>query len=250
MINKVIYKLNSLLFPKPVFNKHFNSKFIKIFSHPRSGTHFLEAFLAANFYTKEDLFVPKAIWGHWSDRKINIKGSQFGKLFGSHLFPDSSIKKIDRPIVYIYRNGKDVAYSVWKTPNFINPKYKGISFSDFLRIKLDWKGSPAYRSKEKSTILEHWDEHVKAWMKYAKSNKNIIIIKYEDLVNNPYDVYLVLHSSCFNEQNILTKEEINPIKTPLGLLPNKAKIDSWKDVFSQSDLNYFTSIVDKSILDK
>ncbi len=45
------------------------SDLVKVYSHPRSGTHFLEAFLAENFYPHSDLLVENVTWGHWSDRR-------------------------------------------------------------------------------------------------------------------------------------------------------------------------------------
>lgn len=51
----------------------FIKKVIKVYSHPRSGTHFLEAFLARNFYAGKDLKVEEGLWGHWSNRVKKLK---------------------------------------------------------------------------------------------------------------------------------------------------------------------------------
>jgi hypothetical protein len=127
---------------------------------------------------KESYGTTSVKWGHWANRKVTPNSNKYYKLFGSHAFPTKTMKKIDYPMIYIYRDGRAVAYSIWKTENFINPKYKNISFTDFLREKLDWKGSPAFRSKEKYTIAEHWEKHVIGWKKISKQNKNILIIRY------------------------------------------------------------------------
>ncbi|MEH0157670.1 sulfotransferase domain-containing protein [Limibacter armeniacum] len=222
----------------------YSNKYVLVFSHPRSGTHFMEAFLAKNFYQQEDLMTDNVVWGHWSNRLVNGKGNEFGKLFGSHIFPNRGIGKVKMPIIYIYRDGRAVAYSIWKTNNFIHSKYKGISFSDFLRLKLDWRGTPAIKVDNPSqNIVEHWFEHVNTWFDYAKRNNKVVIVRYEDLVRNPYQVYLMIHNKVFSDELLLSNDNVNPISNAVGLLPNKAVIDSWREAFSESDLDFFMSNV-------
>ena len=136
-----------------------NKKLVKVYSHPRSGTHFLEAFLAKNFYKNMDLSTDKINWGHWSNRKIKEGGNPYGQLFGHHFLPTAS--NFRSPGIYILRDGRAVAYSVWKTENFIHKDIDGkISFSDFLKLPLDWLGSPSYRVEPKLTIFQHCEEWI------------------------------------------------------------------------------------------
>jgi len=89
---------------KDVILKIIKSKpLVKVYSHPRSGTHFLEAFLAKNFYQDKDLALAEITWGHWSNRKINKDGNPYGKLFGNHYFADENNN--ESPKIYIYRDG-------------------------------------------------------------------------------------------------------------------------------------------------
>lgn len=222
-----------------VVRPKFSHKYVTVFSHPRSGTHFLEAFLARNFYEKEKFETTDVIWGHWSNRKISYNSNIYYKLFGSHAFPNKTMKKIDYPVIYIYRDGRAVAYSIWRTENFINPKHLDISFSNFLRLKLDWKGSPAFESKEKLTIAEHWEKHVLGWMNIAKNNTNILVIQYEDIIDQPYLVYKMIHKKFFPQQPLKTEDEIDKVKSPLGLKPNQATKDSWREAFNENDKAYF-----------
>jgi len=219
-----------------------SSDLIKIYSHPRSGTHFLEAVIAENFYSSLELQINEVVWGHWANRKTSLDPNKYGKLFGSHEYP-SALPNIKKGI-YIYRDPRAVAYSIWKTPNFINPKLQGISFSDFLRSKLDWVGSPAFQSRRKYSIIRHWEKHVKAWLKYANESRDIYVMKYEDLVEDTENT--VKNVSYFF--GIQPPLEIKKIIKPVGLLPNKAMIDSWKDVFSEKDQKFVKNKIRSKLL--
>lgn len=217
-----------------------SDRLVKVYSHPRSGTHFLEAFLASNFYANKDLSIAPITWGHWSNRKVKEEGNPYGKLFGSHYFPD--LVKEQGPKIYIYRDARAVAYSIWKTSNFIHKDLVGISFSDFLRSKIDWSGSTSRRMESSLTILEHWEAHIKQWRAFANEQK-ILVVRYEDLLANPYNVYTRIHDAHFKRSPILTELQLDPIKAPIGLLPNKAKSDSWKEIFTEQDLAFYRQVV-------
>ncbi|MFK5879878.1 MAG: sulfotransferase domain-containing protein [Flavobacteriaceae bacterium] len=216
---------------------------VKVYSHTRSGTHFLEAFITENFYSNLDFSIKPITWGHWSNRKIKEEGNPYGKIFGNHLFPpninDSSRK------VYIKRDGRAVAYSMWKTPNFIHKNLKNISFQDFLELKIDWIGTPSNKANPDLTILEHWCKHVRSWEYYERINDNTLIVRYEDLIDNPYEQYLKIYKKFFNYKKLLTKDEITIIDKPVGLLPNMAKVDSWKEEFNKSNNEMYFNVLSK-----
>lgn len=217
-------------------------KYIKVYSHPRSGTHFLEAFLAENFYQNKDLSLDKVNWGHWSNRKVKEDGNPFGQLFGHHYFPTT--KNFKSPGVYIIRDGRAVAFSIWKTPNFLHKDIdKKNSFSDFLNTPLDWSGSPSNKTNEGLTIFEHWAKHCGEWIKFSENKRGLLIIYYEDLVNNPYEVYLKIKRFNFKFKRKLPVSKLNKISKPTGLLPNQAKINSWDEKFSKYDLELFDSVI-------
>jgi hypothetical protein len=216
---------------------------LKIYSHPRSGTHFLEAFIAENFYPEEDLSEKKIDWGHWSNRKTK-DCNPYGQLFGNHKFPSKRLNRYSwKPKLYIYRDGRSVAYSIYKTPNFLNSEMSKLSFSEFLREPLDWWGTPGTKNKthNKLSIIEHWALHIAEW---HHSNENIVLIKYEDLVDYPEDIYRKIRNRCFprlvfNEVVLNHKHCVKKINKPTGLLPNKAIKNSWTEVFSEQDLKFF-----------
>jgi hypothetical protein len=221
----------------------FKKELVKVYSHPRSGTHFLEAFLAQNFYKKEDLSIDKITWGHWSNRKVKEEGNLYGKLFGHHYFPSQS--KFKKPGIYIVRDGRAVAYSVWKTSNFLHKDIDSqISFSDFLKMPLDWKGSPSKKSGSILTIFEHWAKHCNEWLELSKREKGLLVIFYEDLVNKPYETYSIIKNFHFKFKRKISDKELDPITKPTGLLPNEAKIDSWKEEFSNVDQELFLRLIE------
>lgn len=232
MIKKIVKKLTSK-----------NKELVKVYSHPRSGTHFLEAFLAANFYPNLNLKIEPITWGHWSNRKVKTEGNPYGKLFGNHYYAFRNYN--DLPKLYIVRDGRAVAYSVWKTPNFLHTDVSDLSFKEFLRTPIDWQGSPSNKVLPKLTILEHWAEHVNSWYKQAAEDKSILIIKYEDLINAPYQEYLRIHDKFFKQTNKINKEDLKLIEKPVGLLPNNAKIDAWKTVFDDIDNVYYNEEIRK-----
>ncbi|OUS02032.1 hypothetical protein A9Q86_05115 [Flavobacteriales bacterium 33_180_T64] len=228
---------------KRLFRLKTKGNLVKVYSHPRSGTHFVEAFLAKNFYNTKNLKISPITWGHWSNRKTKQAGNPYGKLFGNHYFANRNVNDI--PKVYIMRDGRAVAYSVWKTPNFLHSDLKDLSFSEFLKTKIDWYGTPSKQVEPCQTIIEHWIDHVKSWQLLEKENSNVLIINYEALVDEPYVQYKKIHDKFFKQQKLLTINQLETVKSPVGLLPNKAIKDSWRDVFNDEDEVYVSSILVK-----
>lgn len=228
---------------------------IKVYSHPRSGTHFVEAFLANNFYPNTDLSITPIEWGHWANRKVKEAGNPHGKLFGHHYLPSSYMVKANVKKLYIYRDPRAVAYSVWNTENFLHPELEGISFSDFLRLKLDWEGTPSKKAeKPQWNIAQHWYEHVSRWL--SLKDPNLLVVRYEDLVESPEKIYEKIKMKFFLpnfifDKILLQKNKVQIVEKPVGLLPNSAKKDSWKSVFTSADLEFFNSqIPEKQFLSK
>lgn len=239
------YKLILRAFHGQLHRPPYSDRYVTVFSHPRSGTHFLEAFLGENFYSGQDLSIPTVEWGHWSNRRVNTSGNPYGKLFGSHIFPNRSLRAIDFRVAYIERDGRAVAFSIWKTPGFLHPKHRRISFSDFLRLKLDWIGTPAVRSCARMTIAEHWAYHVSGWREIAAANSNVLIQTYEDLVVDPVNSYERIRRQFFTQRE--QSMAVNPIATAVGLLPNAATNEAWKQVFTPEDEAFFFRCIPDSL---
>ncbi len=210
---------------------------IKVYSHPRSGTHFLEKFIGLNFYSNINLERKPIVWGHWSNRQVNKDGYDYQRLFGNHFFPSEHHNQKGK-YIYIIRDPRAVAYSIWKTKNFLSAKDSNLSFSEFIRVKLDWVGSPACKTIPKWNIAQHWSHHVANWLRYSISGKNIMIVTYEDLKLYPEkvfsDILKKFFPMTFAKRKIISPR-IKVVKEKTGLLPNQASIDAWKSVFTEED---------------
>lgn len=207
------------------------NKILKVCSHPRSGTNFLEALMQENFYHHQDLSVVGG-WGHWSNPQRFKNPVLHGKLFGSHSYPSYH----GAPIIYIYRDGRAVALSVWKSQGFLNKEMKEMDFSTYLRTNIDWFCSPARKANPGQNIIQHWYNHVITW---HNTPSNILKIKYENLVLNPE---LVLNKIAdFYGLKYCTK--FKNIDKMVGPSPNAGKIFAWKEHFTDEDLEYFYSFV-------
>ena len=215
--------------------------YLKIYSHPRSGTHFLEAFLAENFYKNQDLSSNGPIYfGHWSNKILLEAGEPYHKLFGSHFFPEDS--KFTKKMIYIYRDGRAVIASIYNS-RFYHKDWGDLSFSEFLRKEIDWYGGLGQQKSTKINIVEHWYKHAEAWV--GLQNKHLLKVRFEDLKEHPEKVYLDICKKHYPKKywraKIFGLHDVNPISKKVGLAPNKATIHSWKNLFSESDLAFFYS---------
>jgi bile-salt sulfotransferase len=216
-------------------------KYIKIYSHPRSGTHFLEAFLASNFYKNKDLSSNGDIYyGHWSNKILLEGGEPYHKLFGSHFFPEDT--KINSKGIYIYRDGRAVIASIWNS-GFYHKEWKGMTFSEFLRKDIDWYGGLGQEKYPEMNIVQHWYHHALKW--HELKSDEILYIRFEDLKTNPHKIYLEITKKFMPLKYLKAKmvgvSNLDPIKNKVGLAPNKANIDSWKNLYSKEDLDFFYS---------
>ena len=215
------------------------NKLIKVYSHPRSGTNFIESLLKDNFYPNDDLSVIGG-WGHWSAPQKFKDPVLFGKLFGSHLPPQ---RKKPGPAIYIYRDGRAVALSIWKSKFFLNAEMEKMPFSTYLRTPLDWRNSPSMRIKQGQglPIIQHWHSHVERWHSELENNPDVLFIRYEDLHTNTYNI-LEFISNKF-KLNWINKTIVS---YPVGPSPNSGQLDAWKQYFDKDSLEYFYNIVSES----
>jgi bile-salt sulfotransferase len=205
---------------------------IKVYGHPRSGNNLLMATCAVNFYAGADLSKDGTV-GHWRNP---IQGhSKYGQLAGGHMF--YSGQELDGLPLYIFRDGRDVAVSLWKTKAMLPPECHDISFHDFLWMPLDWigtPGKPAEMGARSLNIVEHWRKHLEAWGKSPAT-----IVRYEKLVLDApsivRDIALRLLLPPMNNVEIISER--------VGWFPNDAAIGTWKDLFTYNDLLYFYGIV-------
>ena len=209
-----------------------------VHSHPRSGTHLLAATLKRNFYAGVDVGKRKVNTGHWSSRQ-NFGPSVYAQMFqpGVHVLYDAERFQEDRIHFYIYRDGRDVAVSLWNAKALMHPGWHDWSFSRFLRTKLDWYLTPGVKSaKPRWTVVEQWEEHLESW----RDREDVFCIRYECLVLWPLGVIAVIANHIDWEGDW---DDFCPVTDKVGVAPGAAKIGTWRDVFSVDDLAYFHSIV-------
>ncbi|MHA1830036.1 MAG: sulfotransferase domain-containing protein [Candidatus Helarchaeota archaeon] len=217
--------------------KH-NSKLVRIYSHPRSGTHLLAKYLKINFYQDYDLTFRNGRYGHYLDRK-KLPETDYGKLIAGH-----NIKKLKPEhgfFIYLIRDPRGVALSIWKTKTFLNPKMRNLSFSDYLRTPLDWIMTPSHPTKKGKTIFEHWYYCITTWFSYNENNKNILTVYYEELVEHPKRVMDFIKNSF----GLVYNDRYHRIHELIGIEPNEGKIDAWKQYFTDDDLKYMFTIIPK-----
>lgn len=206
---------------------------VKVCSHPRSGTHLMEAFIGENFYPGRDLAVAPVRWGHWSDLRVDEAGNPYGKLFGGHGLPKEHLLR-NAKVVYIYRDGRAVAHSVWRTPNFLSEATKReLTFSEFLRAPLDWCCGPEIRATAPLTIAQHWHQHVDAWVSFAREHDNVVVVRFEELMKDPRTVRDQVRQRFF--PRLREVPAVVTIDRPVGILPNEGSVDRWRDAFSAED---------------
>lgn len=210
---------------------------LKVFSHPRSGTNLLAALLKANFYPELDLGLPSAVWGHWANRVAMEPVPPYLKLFGGHQVQPA----MRVPAVYIYRDGRAVAVSTWRSENFLHPEMAKLSFSEFLRTNLDWEGSPGFKADPGHTIVGSWYKHVGSWVPTTEVNVNLLAVCYETLVEAP-ELVLDDIASYFG---LPRPDPFIRLEERVGPSTHEGKIDTWKKHFTDEDLEFFHQTVPK-----
>jgi len=203
---------------------------IRVYSHPRSGTNLLMAFLALNFYPGEDLSTEPCRIGHWKNRVFQQR-NPWGRLAGHHHFYHDRGKPVLRPAIYVYRDGRSVAVSTWRTKKFQAPDWKDWPFAKFLRTDLDWLGSPGRAILAYRPIPKHWYDHLESW----KDAEDVLLVRYEDILARP----LMVRDNIAHWSGLKPVRGLKLVTRPVGWYPHGGGTDTWRDVFTQEDLDFF-----------
>jgi len=155
-------------------------------------------------------------------------------IFAGHMFYEAGLSG---PKVYLYRDGRDVALSMWKAKSLQHKRDRGLSFSEFLRLHMDWYATPGKMANPGISIVQHWKKHVDSW----RRARNTLFISYESMLNNT--------QGGLRKIAKFAKFKIRKIPDNLkGVGPNPSgdyRTGKWRDVFSKKDLDYFYKIVPK-----
>ena len=81
------------------------------------------------------------------------------------------------------------------------------------------------------------------------------MIRFEDLKRDPISEYKKICKKFFPMKNVLNTifgvKDLDVIDKKVGILPNKATINSWHDLFNKEDLEFFyNQIPDRKFLDE
>ena len=222
------------------------NKKLQVYSHVRSGTHFLMSSLKNNFYQTQDLSTSVQKFGHWSEQSdykrffTNIEGKnsyvcEWGGLFGGHNYTPTTKSWSKQNSIYIARDGRDVVVSMYNMSSFRSAEDQDKSFENYIRSNLDWTGAPEKRVEPFQNPIKHWCESVSSWLE-----SGVYTVKYEDMITNFDDVMIKIAN---NFQ--LSCEKAEFVSPPLvGLDPKKGKNGNWKNYFNNKDEQYFNDILE------
>ena len=198
-----------------------------VFSFPRSGTHFMMALLKRHFFPDVDLSLDNVAGGHWGN-PVFLPKTDYGQLFGGH----GADGDPPYPSIYLFRDGRDVAVSLWRTKSLQHPSWRGLSFSEFLRKPLDWAGTPGIKG-EGVCVAQAWRDHLIQW-----GFKDAVHVRYEDLIRSP-----VVMLSRLGVSLGIKSWEYKPVREKMGIEPHEGIAGGWREVFSKEDMEFFHTIV-------
>lgn len=206
---------------------------------PRSGTSWLSD-LIADYYNlprPKDYYLPIA----------------FASVLHTHSKPNKRMKNI----FYIYRDGRDAYTSYYfYEKRYVRENPESFYSQQFKKLWGNRMMDPVY---EKENFLKYmdwafknkviWSDHIRMWLKASITNKEIVMISYEQLLAN---TYWNLHHSIMQLDNSVNKDVLRDIidknsfakqmarpkeqhKTPL----RKGQKNSWTEVFSPHSVERF-----------
>lgn len=173
----------------------YNKDHIWLSSFPRSGNtwirHMLHEILSNEPSDSKNIrqTIPD-IHNHWDILNLRKSALPYVK---TH-FPYSDYQK---KVVYIIRNPFDTIYSYWKLVS--NDQHIAISLDDFISDQI-----------KEGYIYGRWDRHILSYINSGLKQNEILILKYEDLVVDPYKglVDILMFSSIY-ESSSRIQEVIN-----------------------------------------
>ncbi|MBQ0841256.1 MAG: sulfotransferase domain-containing protein [Gammaproteobacteria bacterium] len=205
MLSKLVRKIKNRLTSRNRDSKFFD-KDIFLVSYPKSGNTWLR-FLLAHYIKggkvdllESNLIIPDV---HYNSKDITTTLSP--RIIKTHELFKPKYKRV----VYIVRDGRDVAVSYFYHLKKFNRLRADTTFSDFLLAFIDGE----------LDSIGPWGEHVNGWLDGAK---DLILIRYEDMLTNPECVLENVVKFCgleFDKKKILDSvktyslEELKKIET-------------------------------------
>jgi len=259
-----------------------SNKIIWIASYPKSGNTYLRCFLSNYLFNKKSNFnfdlldkIPKfetrnvfkkvlsskifdsnfIYYKHFIDvqKKLIDNFSQNELIFKTHHFYGElnnyffTNEKTTLLFVYLIRDPREIIISYAKHSNLSIDKMLEIFLSENLIRKF------------KMESIIRWDLHYKSWRSFKKVPS--FFIKYEDLVNKPEKIFLILinflsehmqidfDKKLFDKSIELTKfDNLKKMEKLYGFKEsvennffNTGKVDSWKEILNKSQTHQIES---------
>ncbi|UZR95494.1 sulfotransferase domain-containing protein [Chondrinema litorale] len=217
-------------------------------SFPRSGSTWLSELLADYFN------LPRP--SHY------IFPIGFSSVIHTHVSPNFGLKDC----FYIYRDGRDCYLSFYQylLKNLIE---KGEEFNEFGFWKKRFKKGDykEHFDENFSIYLEtqfkkkwHWGKHTLGWIEKSKNYKNVELIKFEDLKNNPLGIMTEVLEKRFGYISISSLEEAvkrqsiqtqkNRPKDQHRTFIRKGETGDWKNYFHRESADIFNYYAGKSLI--
>ena len=224
----------------------------KVYGFIRSGNHLLAATLQRAFFPEiEPRTVRNSGTGHWSQRKgpatYLVDGEDqgeeelaipYGSILGTHVLPNQ--RRINpKASIYVIRDGRDVLLSCYNWAKLRRPDQEEMTFSEFIRAPIDWRGTPGIKVEPKKgyTIVHHWRDHVAAWIK-----SGVFLVRYEGVARIPK-----IAVSRVAKRFGLTPgkwRSVGPVGwEPSGEYGTRANVGTWRHHWSKRDLAFFDKVV-------
>jgi hypothetical protein len=232
-----------------------DGKKIAIFSHERSGTHFLMNSIAMNFsYLSHpwldfdsdlqlNFHSPDDLRGFFSQ----MQGKPIANILKSHHSFDFMAPVIDDicndfKVFYIYRDPRDAIISHWRLINQLNwdEGPQGTAPGEFVFNPPSGR-MMRYQKHNEASMLTRWQTHVTGWMDYAERDpaQAVMPIKYENLNLHFNDVI-----SAIGEYLELPLENIiRPDKEVNVIGSGKGTVGGHADHLSQEDNNKILELI-------
>lgn len=185
-------------------HKHAGKK-IAVFSHERSGTHFLMNSIAVNFD-----YISNPWFNFDNELNLNFHSADELQGFLSQLRskPVANILKSHHPfeflspvidelcnefkVFYIIRDPRDAIISNWKLINSLgwDEGPRGTTVSEFIFNPPSGR-MMRYQKHNEESMLSRWKTHVSGWMSFIENDpaQRAMAIRYEDL-NISFDTVL------------------------------------------------------------
>jgi len=223
-----------------------NKKKVIVFSHERSGTHFLINTIALNFgYASRQIDLDRTQGFDWGNADISRKwlsrfqGTPVSNIFKSHhdavfFAPLIEFLSDEYRLFYIYRDGRDVMTSFWRYLNNLAPGWgpQTGTVGEFQRTHPSG-GLLQYQRGDIATMLERWVIHIDSWL---NMHENVHFIAYEELYAH-FDKTLETIAGTLDQPLVSSHR---PGMDSPSSLPWRGGTGNWKQYFSEEDNHYFT----------